>query len=86
MSPGVGIRCHSVSHNGYRCEGDEGHWGPGNPHWATVGGGRALRWGVIETGCADNRCNRPPNHEGAHNDGRGTSWYEVDDDQEELPL
>lgn len=73
-------RCASI-HGALRCCDLEGH---GGAHWADVGASPAvLRWGMSGYGCADNRCNRKPGHEGSHRDGRGTSWWPIDADEDD---
>jgi hypothetical protein len=87
-----GERCPAERGNGYlRCMETVGH---GGYHWSDPGrgdGGVPIWFGpYVKHSCAgrlelDRWCRKPPGHEGAHNDGRGTSWTPWLPDDEPVP-
>ena len=63
----------------YRCVREYAHEGI---HYAPLEGNRAWRWGMSGWGCCDPKCICEPNHELPHRDGRGTSWWPIEDGDE----
>lgn len=58
---------------GWLCDQRVGHDGP---HRAALPGrNRAWRWGLAEVGCADTACMKGADHDGGHNDRKGTTWW-----------
>ena len=70
----IASRCKSTD-GSLRCVGTEDHAGP---HWASLVGDRAMRWGMRGIGCFDPGCVKEPGHGRPHNDGKGTSWWPMD--------
>ncbi len=74
-------RCSSMLNAGIQCVDREGHFDNRHPHWAQCSPSGVTRWGVVTHGnCGDNECNRSYNHEMPHRDGRGRSWWPLDEE------